>query len=206
VRRRVHRWALGAFLGLCGLLIQDFFHGLEIEGRWLVATWVALITMAAVVVLTADVTRPYMPSVSLLRQGRSTGLVWTSPDKAPFVTRSLRKRAERVSVDLLNLLAAYRANDPGRTPWWFSHPDWDSLPERERNRIFHEHSQRSSSHSTEFMNRYSVEFSTEALALFAEFRRRDLAAEEDRMWFEHPTNPLGVEKVAQSLGLWAKQL
>ena len=42
MRKFVNRWAGLASLSLIGLLIQDYFHGLEIEGRWLIVVIVLL--------------------------------------------------------------------------------------------------------------------------------------------------------------------
>jgi hypothetical protein len=71
---------------------------------------------------------------------------------------------------------------------------------------FNEHGSKAVAHMTEYMSRYLVEWSAEALALFEDFRDREMASEQDRWCFEHPTNPLGLEYVANRLGMWAKQL
>ena len=122
--------------------------------------------------------RVFRPQVPRLHQTRRIG------------RRQLRERAEAVAKRLLDLSAEWRLSEPNED----ESLDWDEL------------ARRSTRHSIERLNRYNADCAAEALALHDEFRRLGITDGKDRWRFEHPTNPLGLERVARDLGLWAKKL
>jgi hypothetical protein len=50
------------------------------------------------------------------------------------------------------------------------------------------------------MNHYNTRFSSRALAIFYELQGFGLVDAEERFLVQHPTNPNGIEHVAQVLG------
>jgi hypothetical protein len=75
---------------------------------------------------------------------------------------------------------------------------------RDAHDLFSDHQAGASAASV--MARYDSQLSAEALALYDEFARRGLVGIIDRIEFEYPSNPLGVRRVAQHLGSWARRL
>lgn len=171
-----------------------------------VALYVVMGLAAVVWVLSAEPIRRRRYTAQLRPRGSGWALFIQRPERSSRGKKALKKRAESTSRSILELLAEYRETDPTRDPWWYGQPNWHNMSDEDRTRIFNEHGSKSSAHTTQYMSRYLVEYSAKAMALFEEFKSRDMTEDSHRHWFEHPTNPLGVEEVGRLLGIWAKQL
>ena len=110
----------------------------------------------------------------------------------------LKAAMRELSAQIYEMLADRGEDDPSRIPWWHGYPEGAS--EEEKNRIFQRSTDRTIRYTLTTMDRYRGRFEGQALALFDEAGLRGWANEGKRHYFEHPTNPLGVEEVARTLG------
>jgi hypothetical protein len=190
----------GAWIGIHAVADQHPTH------RWYDVLLYAVFAVGFFIwFVTLDAIASRSPSLSLRRQGRNRMLVYTPPRKSLRGKRDLRGRTERFATKLLEFLADCDRTSPFRGhPAW--NEGWDKLSDEEKTRLWHEFTQGGVDHFGEQMNRFAVEYSIEALALFDEFRTRGLAKDDERHVFEHPTNTFGIREIAQKLGVWAKQL
>lgn len=198
------RWLLGSalvgYLGIHGVAKQEPARGVDL------VLFIAMAVALVVLVVTAE---PLRQRRYTLHAGRRAGTpaVWVEPPrKSQGGKRGLRRRALATSTAILELLGEYKRNDPTRDPWWYPHPNWDSMSDEDKTRIFNEHGSKSSAHRGELMTRYQAEHSVEALWLYGEFARRGMTAGVERHVFEHPVNTFCLEEIAQHLGVWAKGL
>lgn len=111
----------------------------------------------------------------------------------------LTRKAWELSRELLDFVADRAQDDPGRVPHWFGLPQ--DASEAERHRAFEMSTQALIAYSTETMSRYMVRFQARALKLFDDLKECNLVDSSQRHWFEHPTNPLGIQEVAKLLGV-----
>jgi len=199
------RWTFGLALAL--YLGIHLVKGQKPTGRAVDVVIYAVMAAALVVwALSAEPLRRKRRTLRATRHGENIGLELVPP-VAPIKTRrKIRRRARRASEGILRLLADYRINDPTRDPWWYPYPNWNSLPDNEKTRIFNEHGSKSAAHMDQLMTRYQVDFSVEALWLYDEFARRGRGGDAQRHTFEHPVNTFCLEEIAQHLGVWARQL
>jgi hypothetical protein len=124
VARIVARWAT---FGLASLLVQDFFHGLALDG-WRPMVIVLLCISTIVVLVTAEPVAARLPGI---HTGRHDGFrsVWITPPAKPLRSPeklaakreiALGERAINVGADALNIYAEARAAvDPlsHASPW-----------------------------------------------------------------------------------------
>ena len=85
-------------------------------------------------------------------------------------------------------------------------PGWSEMSPEESRAAFWEDAQEYSAHTADLMTRYNVECAAEAAFLREEFIRLGIADQSSASRFEHPVNPLGVERIAEYLATWAKKL
>jgi hypothetical protein len=115
----------------------------------------------------------------------------------------LQAKCEQISADLFQFLADRAADDN-----WVPH--WEGLPRnasaKRKNEAFEKSIESRRKYHAETMNRYDVRFAAKALDTANRLMERDMLPSEERFWFEHPTSPLGIEHVAQGLGVAAEQL
>src|SRR5919109_3336661 len=97
MRARVNRLAGGAALGLAGLLIQDHFHGLDIDGGWLLTTIGLLCFAVLVVVTTWEPTSVHLPTLRLQRLGRESGFAIQVRPPAGGSKRRLKREIESLA-------------------------------------------------------------------------------------------------------------
>jgi hypothetical protein len=110
----------------------------------------------------------------------------------------LRERCRRLSDEIMQFLSDRRRDDPGSIPHWFGLSA--TATEEEKTRAFNDSTAKSMRYSTETISRYNERYLARSLALFDDLAERNLAPTANRMYFEHPTNPLGIEEVARTLG------
>ena len=111
--------------------------------------------------------------------------------------RELASRAHALSRELYDFLAERRRDD--RTVE--SHLRSSGAPDDQRHQRWIEESISSQAFFTETMSRYGQRYTARALAIFDTATETGLADPKDRWRFEHPTNPLGIEHIAQQLGV-----
>jgi hypothetical protein len=108
----------------------------------------------------------------------------------------LAGRAHALSRELYDFLAERRRDDPTLK----LHLRSSSVSEEERHQRWIESTVSTMEFYTETMNRYGQRFEARALAIFDAAAKAGLADPRKRVEFEHPTNPLGIQRIAQRLG------
>jgi hypothetical protein len=117
--------------------------------------------------------------------------------REPAPSRELASRAQALSRELYDFLAERRRDD--RT--LESHLRSSGTTGQERHQRWIEYTTSSQAFSTETMSRYGQRYAAHALAIFDAAAEAGLADLADRWCFMYPTNPLGIEHVAQGLGV-----
>ena len=198
------RWVLGSailiWVGIHGVAGATPARGVD------VALYVAMATALLVLLATAE---PLRSRRYTLHAGRRTGVpaIWLEPpQRSGRSKRRLRKRALAAERGIRELLAEFERDARRQLPHWGTVPNWDALTEDEKHEVFAAAGQKSMERHTEFMIEYHQRFASEALALRELFEARGIADESSRAKFEHPTNTYVVERVAQFLGTWARNL
>lgn len=203
----MRRATLGTFTLLVALLAADaLVKKTDLVGGAAFWMWCVVILSGGYWLLTAESIRRRRYTIHVQPRGSGWSLFVQRPELSSRGKKALKKRAEAASRAILELVAECRRTDPTRDPWWYGQPNWDNMSDEEKSRIFNEHGSKSSAHTTEYMSRYLIEHSAEAMALFEEFKERDMTDESQGWRFEHPTNPLGLEEVGRLLGTWARRL
>lgn len=121
----------------------------------------------------------------------NTGIIRTE-------ARELASRAHALSRELYDFLAERRRDD--RT--LESHLRSSGASDEERRLRWIEDNISNQAFFTETMSRYGQRYATRALAIFDTAAETGLADPKDRWSFEHPTNLIGIEHVAQQLGVF----
>jgi hypothetical protein len=101
--------------------------------------------------------------------------------------------------EIFNYLDDRGKDDPKRVPHWHGiSPDADPA---EKLRAFNEHTARSIAHDRDTLSGYDSRFLGRALALYDEIDHRGWFESPDRVRieFQHPTNEIGVRRVASQL-------
>jgi hypothetical protein len=209
VLARVNQSARWAALGLAGLLIQDYFHGLEIKGGWFLTT-VALLCFAVLVVLvTWEPLSLRLPTLRLQRLGRESGFSIEVRPPAGGSTRRLKREMESLASDMFEALNARPA------PYIDSMREHDEVVrkmdkaanEEERNAVWREYTYSSiEAHSAE-KHDLQQRFGGRLEYVVGELERRGLlerAEVTELLWFAGSWGWLGA--AAQRLNALAKRL
>jgi hypothetical protein len=112
----------------------------------------------------------------------------------------LRERAETHSSALFAFLKTqpqFDASGVGRAP---------ETGHADRAKQMREMMADTDARRAEWRHRYIAEYSTESLALFEAFEALGIAEAHDRFYFETANSDVDVQRIAQKLGAWAKQL
>lgn len=113
--------------------------------------------------------------------------------------RDLRLACKEHSQAVYEFLGDRQRDDPGHVPHWHGLPH--DAGEKEKHEAFQEHGEKLMRYSTETMTRYNQRFAARSLALFDRAAEFGWVGEKERFRFEHPTNPLGIEEIARTLGV-----
>lgn len=109
----------------------------------------------------------------------------------------LRQRCRHLSEEIYEYVADRRRGDPAFRNW-LDRPSTRTEEEAKRQWIREREDQ--DRYATETMVRYAQKYEAESLALFDAAARRGWVDPEERWRFECPTNPTGIQLVAQRLG------
>jgi hypothetical protein len=111
---------------------------------------------------------------------------------------ALAVRAETLSRELYDFVAERKRDDAARglRKWW-----GPGVSEEEKQRRFNEGVDDDYRFTAETMSRYGQRFAVRALTLFDDADEVGLAEMEDRRLFVNPVNPLGIEQIAQRVGV-----
>jgi hypothetical protein len=127
--------------------------------------------------------------------------IWTAwRNRRRRYDRDVGRRAEALERELNDFISERHRDDPMRRHRTYR----PNLSEEDMHRQWEEGVNAGLAFSTETMNRYRTRFATRALALYEDALAAGLARQEDRPWFQHAVNPLGIEHVAQSVGMIAQ--
>jgi hypothetical protein len=113
----------------------------------------------------------------------------------------LATRAEALSRELYDFVAERKRDDPMMKSFLRSATGRSVLSDEERQREWAERTGDMHAFSTETMNRYRQRFAVRVLAVYDDAVAAGNEKPEDRLSFEHPTNELGIERVAQRIGV-----
>lgn len=182
-----------------GAAIALFLFGLAAEFSPIqnTALSVVLLAMAFVVIGMGLL----MSRISKTNVDGQPALVVRLPQLKRSSKKDLRKQALDLSKELFDFTSKRRKHDPGLT-----HSSYRASSAEERDKAWDAYTKLMINYSTETMSNYNAQYLTRALVLHDAFKEKGLTAGDERHWFEHPTNILGIERVATELGTWARKL
>ena len=121
---------------------------------------------------------------------------------ARLSTRALVREATRVAGEILAFLAERKSGDPAFAMFDYK-PEENEETTRRR---WQEHTNRIVAYLQDTMAEYTRRFSSQVLWLRDELAKRGVIDEEFELFYQHPTNPIGVGIVATRLGAMARRL